>query len=254
MTCFQCGLELEPEADFDALYDRHAIMNAHCPRLKYFRGRDYFRRFQEEMVDDRQFFINLRIRKFGAAQKKRSPFHFLAAWNCPDLIQQLCAPDATNYTPIHYASLNGNDVVLELLLKMGVNVETKGYGGKSALHCAAMNVHCATIKIILQNNAIVDALDNNDATPLMEAARRGHTKCIRLLLDENAKIDQADLDGDTALMLAAERNHLPVVKLLLDRNADVNLENFCDGKNALSVAVEENNLEVIKYMCNKFPS
>ena len=125
------------------------------------------------------------------------------------------------------ASHGGRLKEVKRLLGEGVDVNTRGKSGQTALVMAAMNGHANTVKLLLGNGADINATwpetfvpDIPGGTALMHAAKNGHIEVVRLLLDNGADIN-ANFFGSTALKYSAMNGHVEVVKFLLDKGADV---------------------------------
>ncbi|KAF3259843.1 hypothetical protein TWF128_003836 [Orbilia oligospora] len=105
------------------------------------------------------------------------------------------------------AAENGHEIIVELLLKMGSNVESKDETGLTPLCWAAKEGH----------GKISEEDDNRGRTPLSYAAEGGYADVVKLLL-ETGRVDPDPVRpraGRTPLSYAAAGGHLAVVELLL---------------------------------------
>ena len=59
--------------------------------------------------------------------------------------------DASGHTPLYFASLNGHQELVELLLSYDVAVNASTIGGLTPLHGAAVGGHLDVIKLLLKN-------------------------------------------------------------------------------------------------------
>ncbi|KAN0079114.1 Ankyrin repeat-containing domain protein [Elaphomyces granulatus] len=87
-------------------------------------------------------------------------------------------------TPLSWASGNGYDTVVSLLLgNDGVDPDLNdGQYGRTPLSWAAGCGHEAVVKLLLETGRIeVNSKDNNDRTPLSGAAENGHEAVVKLL-------------------------------------------------------------------------
>jgi hypothetical protein len=128
--------------------------------------------------------------------------------------------DEYRRTPLWWASRNGHERVVKLLLEKAVNVEARDRGGSTPLLWAARNGHEAVVKLLLEKAANVDARGKDGSTPLWWAACRGQEAVVKLLLEKTANVDARGRDG-TPLWRAARNGHKGVVKLLLENAANV---------------------------------
>jgi hypothetical protein len=60
-------------------------------------------------------------------------------------------------TPLMYASANGKNEMVNLLLKRGANINARSKGGESALGLAAENTHVSTVKLLVSKGADTDS-------------------------------------------------------------------------------------------------
>lgn len=115
------------------------------------------------------------------------------------------ATDLFKATALHRASLMGKTVAVDVLLKIGANINQKDGDGLTALHMAVTNGHRVIMQYLLRAGAFVDAQNRDGRTPLHVAAINGDFKSIQFLLSEKATIEALDKDGHTALDLARKK-------------------------------------------------
>ena len=101
----------------------------------------------------------------------------------------------TDYTSLMYASNQGNNDIVELLL-------------------------------LPKYNTNVDLVDNYNNTSLSIASYNGYIEIVKMLLDSGANPNiKNDEDGNTALTDASENGYYEIVQMLLDSGADPNIKN-----------------------------
>lgn len=108
------------------------------------------------------------------------------------------------------AAKNGELAKVKLYLESGMDIETKGAFGDTALILAAYDEHYETASFLLRQGANVNVQNDDGDTPLIS--------CV-LALSSCEKVDD---------------NRLSVIKLLLENNADTGM-------------VEKNNLTALDY-------
>ena len=89
-------------------------------------------------------------------------------------------------------------------------VNFAGEEGWTSLLAAAMDGDPVLIQLLLDNKAEVDKAANDGGTPLHVAAQQGNLAVIKLLLENKAEVDKAMNDGATPLHVAAQQGHLAV--------------------------------------------
>ncbi|KAI9889110.1 MAG: hypothetical protein M1814_005771 [Vezdaea aestivalis] len=157
------------------------------------------------------------------------------------------AKDKEGRTALHWAAENGHEAVIKLLLEKGADIEAKDGYGTTALHWAAGNGHEAVIKLLLEKGADIEAEDGYGTTALHWAAENGHEAAIKLLLEKGADIEAEDGYGTTALHLAAENGHEAVIKLLLEKGADIEAKDK-ERRTALHLAAGNGHEVVVKLL------
>ncbi|KAJ6279101.1 hypothetical protein J3E71DRAFT_222032 [Bipolaris maydis] len=146
-------------------------------------------------------------------------------------------------TPLSWASKNGHDIVLQLLLaKDGVDPNMKdGQSNRTSLSWAAEKGHETAVKLLLDTGKVeVDSKDVWGRTPLWWAAERGHETVVKLLLETGkVEVNSKDMFERAPLSRAAETGHVAVVKLLLLEmgKVDVDSKDFW-GRTPLFLAWE----------------
>ena len=101
----------------------------------------------------------------------------------------------TYYTPLMFASNQGNNDIVELLLQPKYNTK-------------------------------VDLVDNYNNTSLAIASYNGYTEIVNMLLDSGADPNiKSDENGNTALIDASTNGFFEIVQMLLDSGADPNIKN-----------------------------
>jgi len=124
------------------------------------------------------------------------------------------------YMDIHTAAINGNINTTRRILNSGINVNSRGNLGFTALQAAAERGHTALVQLLLDRGANINARDQNGFTALMDAAGEGHLATVRLLLERGAYVNaRSPRGGWTALKCAAEASHPATIRLLLAHGA-----------------------------------
>ncbi|MGD9905505.1 MAG: ankyrin repeat domain-containing protein [Vicinamibacterales bacterium] len=135
------------------------------------------------------------------------------------------AAQGDGMTALHWAALNGDAALTEMLLVAGANPRaTTRLGGFTPLHLATKNGRAAVVAPLVKGGAPVNATTSTGTTPLMLAAASGNAEVIAQLVDAGADVNLVDgAHGQSALMFAAALGRTDAVKTLLARGAKVAL-------------------------------
>lgn len=124
---------------------------------------------------------------------------------------------------IHYAALNGHEVIVEALLdnSMGItfNCGSTTLNGMNILHFAALNGHLSIIiKAVTEYGFDVYSTSTDGQTILHYAALRGQVNLIKDLLLHGffANKNNEDINGFTPLQLAAWKGDVSVLTAMIE--------------------------------------
>lgn len=126
-------------------------------------------------------------------------------------------------TALHIACGNGNEEMIQLLVKQGAYLQSRDGFNRTPFVTAIEGNQPDSIKVL--SNLGCPIPEPEDAIwfrriALSQAAERGHLNVIQALLDIRMDIDTADLSGTTALMTVAIHNEVNMARFLLERRAD----------------------------------
>lgn len=222
--------------------------------------------YQSDFDLERNFFQTSNLRNawchsyfshsnYGNPPKDFSPLHIasmcgILPW-ATRLLGSLTMPvdiiprDSTGRTPLHWAAMEGNVAIAELLLNGGVDKEAKDDRGDTALLVAAARGNEGVIRVLLNVGVDKEAKDGRGDTALLVAARWGKEGVAKVLLDGGVNMEAKNNRGDTALLVAANGGNEGVVQELLDRGVDKEARGG-DGGTALLVAAMKGSERVIK--------
>jgi len=118
-------------------------------------------------------------------------YNFARDGNEDELITALNQGDnSTNWyrnhhgnTALHIAALQGYMNIVEILLDIGIDINSKNNNGNTALHVAAIHGNMNIVEILLDRGADINSKDNDGQTALHEAAANGYTNIVEILLE-----------------------------------------------------------------------
>ena len=114
------------------------------------------------------------------------------------------------------AAFRGHLDTVKLLHSRGAVLEAPGW---TPLHYASFNGNTAVVKYLLDNRVDIDARAPNGATALMFASRGGHMETAKLLIWQVADVTIETDRGETAYMWAMESKNTDIAKLLQQAGA-----------------------------------
>ena len=138
-------------------------------------------------------------------------------------------------------------------LQSGVDVNSKGRYGATALMTVLEQRHIAVASLLLEQECIdVNASDDDSRTALHYVAWHDKTsECLAMLLtrpDLTTGVNQKDWQGETPLGFAVRRNAVSCVQLLIsDKRTDPNIKDN-RGDSPLMVAVKHNRVDCVKLL------
>jgi len=125
---------------------------------------------------------------------------------------------------LHNAAKDGNNILLELLIMNGVDVNLKDTSTLTPLSSAAMQGNTDSARLLLDNEADIDATNHEGDTALHFAARYGFVEIVRILILYTATIDAKNSNDETPLHLALTVGAFECAKLLIDEGAKLDVK------------------------------
>jgi len=170
----------------------------------------------------------------------------------PDPLAEICDYDFRG--PLHVAACEGNDAVIDLLIRKGAPINARDRWGKTPLWGAVFGKHASAASLLKKNGATLGMSTMHLAASACDAVSANDTDLLKLLLlstptagtaqaggiigggggATSTAATSADYDGRTALHVAAELGYNQVYNLLKAFGAD---ETAADrwGKNPAAI-------------------
>ena len=150
-----------------------------------------------------------------------------------------------NWLPIHVSAKRGyQDVVAQLLLEGGAEINMQDRFRMTPLHWASHSGHCGVAKLLLESGADLNIQCRSGYTPLKIAAMNGRIDVVKLFLKRGAETNRANQDGSTPLHFASLFGYKDVVQLLLDAGAEINMVTHT-GHTPLGYATQRGHTNVV---------
>ena len=159
-------------------------------------------------------------------------------------------PDDTNTYPVMWASLNGHDKSVELLLERGADVNAQGGEYGNALQAACAGGHESITRILLERGADINARSKTHGDALQCACSKGHEKIAQMLLERGANVNSQGGRYGNALQAACFGGYDRIALMLLERGADVNSQGGEYG-NALQAACAKGHDKIVRILLQR---
>ena len=153
--------------------------------------------------------------------------------------------DNDGWTLLHYAAKGGNDVIIEKLLSLGLDIDSRRSDGATPLMIGALCARLDAFSVLIGRKSDPTLKDNDGWTLLHYAAKGGNDVIIEKLLSLGLDIDSRSSIGETPLMIAACEGSLDAFSVLIERKSDPTLKNN-DGRTLLHYAATGGNNVIIE--------
>lgn len=179
-------------------------------------------------------------------------------------IEEGCgSPEAWKTKLLHGAIRDGKVLVVELLVKLGADINKSYEYNKTPLAHAAL-LEDPSIAIILLSNGAHETQDDQNPydylSPLEQAIARGFVRTAEAFIQGGFDVNLKNMKGETPLFLACnissknddntiESLPMTMAKMLIKHGADVHTTNK-SGKNALHIVVgaKEPDAQLVKFL------
>jgi ankyrin repeat protein len=156
------------------------------------------------------------------------------------------ARDSGGKTALHWAAMNGQKAVAEMLLAGKADVNSLDGDGFTALHWAAMFDKSDVAEVLLKNRADFNIkVARFGWTPLRLTVIHGQVATAEVLLKAGSDPNVKDEDKILLLHQAIISGHKDMVELLLAYKADLNAKDL-EGDSAMDEAIETGSKEMIE--------
>ncbi|KAJ3413942.1 gamma-tubulin [Chytridiales sp. JEL 0842] len=128
----------------------------------------------------------------------------------------LNAKGQNDWRPLHFASRDGHEGTVKLLVSLGADVSAPDKVGNRPLHAAALGGVAEVIRFFVEDQGVFVGVEGQfKRTPLHIATEKGKINACRTLLSLGADIAARDINGNQPLHLAAHGGANEVIQMLL---------------------------------------
>ncbi len=176
----------------------------------------------------------------------------------PDIFKfDINRQDEEGNTALHFAASNGHDLMVQMLIKCGAELNTKDHRlGHTPLHktMRTNETHPSTMKILLDAGCRINAPDAAALTPLHIASSVHCTASVQLLFQHGVNREMKDECNNTPLLSCTLTYYLPffdkrgTLQLLLDAGVNVEAENLDGCRPLLALILNRGNGDDIRLM------
>jgi ankyrin repeat protein len=138
---------------------------------------------------------------------------------------------------LHKATRNHHYEVIDMLIRLGINVNAINIHHETPLHQAVRFKNSEAVELLVLSNANVNAINKKKQTPLHLAVITGKLDIIDTLLTKGAKVNYPDEIGMKAIHYAAKNGKQEVIRQLINAGASI-LESDDRGNTPLHYACE----------------
>ena len=133
------------------------------------------------------------------------------------------AAQGDGMTALHWAAMNGDLDLAQMLIVAGANVKaTTRLGSYTPLYLASQQGHGGIVQALIKAGGDVKTGTPNGTTPLMVAAASGDVEAVRALIEAGADVNAKDgVRAQTPIIYAAASNRAAVIELLAAKGADL---------------------------------
>ena len=156
--------------------------------------------------------------------------------------------------PMAIAALYDMPGIVQILLAHGTRVNEKFADGKTALHYASRDGNEDVMKLLLDHHANTEITDKSGRTAIHFSTK---SAVCRMLLDAGSDVDAADLHGNTILQICVTQSRgkldrVEIAKVVLDHKADLGHRNRRGGT-VFSLCITHNKLGLFRLLMTKEP-
>ena len=132
--------------------------------------------------------------------------------NDPNIINDV-GNDGCTY--LHFAVSRDMPQVVELLIKLGFDVNAKSNHNETPLHFAVMDCNLTIVEILLEHGANIDAQQFSEDTPLMVAIHYNNITMAKFLIEKGGSLTMRNIDKRTPMEIALKDQKMNIAFMIL---------------------------------------
>jgi hypothetical protein len=122
-----------------------------------------------------------------------------------DLNKIINKTDKEGKNALHYAIIEKNIQIIELLIKHGIDVNCQDQGGFAPIHLAIYSKDSKILKILLEIPSLkINILDEEEKNALHHAISLKNVEMVKMLLEKGIDIEKEDTDYQTPMGITIE--------------------------------------------------
>ena len=129
-------------------------------------------------------------------------------------------------TALLFAASRGHPECVEYLIKQGADKKAADFFGENCLTLAASHADIKTLDIILKNGVDLEIRGYQNETALISSAYSNHHQNLDFLLKNGADVSAVDNYGDSVMHKLARVGSLEMLKLVIESGIDKNAKGF----------------------------
>ena len=154
----------------------------------------------------------------------QTPWSLAISKGHADIVRVLMQAGVTEPDPLHLAAIYGRTKVIDVLLDLGLSIDSEDQHGETTLFLSVERGRASTVRFLLKRQASVNGRSHDLFTALMVAASKVdidfRVRKVQILLEAGADVNLRNVRDETALFLAIERQNYATARMLMAGGAD----------------------------------
>ena len=151
-------------------------------------------------------------------------------------------PDEDGNPPLFYAIDDNNEKIMNYLLGLNADLNKRNNKGEDALAIATRKKHLGLINVLAKKHAVdIDARDNKGQTSFMRSAIEKNYESMNTLINLGVNIRITDTLNENALHKIARTGDSKGAKIILTYDNELLIDRNKDGLTPLAVAAQHKN-------------